>query len=170
MSLNSITNYLWGQICFRDFAGIVLCTMSLSVCLYVNRISQKAADGFGRNLVLRLGVWQGWINLILVKIQILKRIRELFKVFFFTIERLCQKRHTTWYFKTFWTNDDKTRWMSWWSDNNKPIQFCFRSGSRSGQSVAYKTQNVQPGRGMCSTECCSCYPVLAKRKAGLSDR
>jgi len=33
-------------------------------------IFQKDVDGFGRNLVDRLGVWQGKIELILVKIQI----------------------------------------------------------------------------------------------------
>ena len=29
-SLNSTTNYFWGQICFMDFASIVLCTTSSS--------------------------------------------------------------------------------------------------------------------------------------------
>ena len=36
-------------------------------------------------------------------------------------------------------NYDKTWWMSWLSDNNEPIRFCFRSGSWSGLSVGYKT-------------------------------
>ena len=34
------------------------------------RLSLKIVNGFGWNLVDRLGVWQGWIDLILVKIQI----------------------------------------------------------------------------------------------------
>ena len=40
----------------------------LSLCLSVNRISQKVGDGFGQNLAGRLGVCQGRICSILVKI------------------------------------------------------------------------------------------------------
>ena len=47
-------------------------------------IPQKVMDGFTRNLVDRLGVWRGRIDLILMKIWI--RVREFFK-WFFTIER-----------------------------------------------------------------------------------
>ena len=36
-SLNSTTNYCWGQICFMDFANIVLCTTSSS-CLFVGLV------------------------------------------------------------------------------------------------------------------------------------
>ena len=43
---------------------------------YISTISQKVVDGFGRNLVGRLGVWQGRIDSILVKIRIW--IRELY--------------------------------------------------------------------------------------------
>ena len=42
-------------------------------------ISQKVVDGFGRNLVDKLGVSQGRIYLILVKIRIRIWIRELFQ-------------------------------------------------------------------------------------------
>ena len=35
-SLNSTTNYFWGQICFMDFASIVLC-MASSFCYLQNR-------------------------------------------------------------------------------------------------------------------------------------
>ena len=52
--------YGW-RLCFHPF---------LFVCLSVSRISQNVVDGFGRNLVDRLGVWQGWIDSILVKIRI----------------------------------------------------------------------------------------------------
>ena len=43
-----------------------LCLFFLFVC----RISQNVVDGFGRNLVDRLGVSQGRIDSILVKIRI----------------------------------------------------------------------------------------------------
>ena len=76
-SLNSTTNYFWGQICFLDFATILLCMMSS--CLFVLcMISQKVVDGSGQNLVDRLGVWQGRVDSILMKILIQIWIRELF--------------------------------------------------------------------------------------------
>ena len=47
---------------------------------------------------------------------------------------------------------DKTWWMSWLGDKNKPTRFWFRSASRSGLSVGYKMQTVQPGGGERSIE------------------
>ena len=47
----------------------------LSVCLFVCRISQKVVDGSGRKFVDRLGVLQGRIDSILVKIRIRIQIR-----------------------------------------------------------------------------------------------
>jgi len=57
-------------------------------------ISQKVVDRFGRNLVDRLGVSQGRIDSIFVKIRIRIRLLECLK-WFFTIERWGQKRHRT---------------------------------------------------------------------------
>ena len=53
----------------------------LFVCLSMSRISQKGMDRFGWNLVDRLGVCQGWIDLIVVRIQ----IRENISNFYFLI-------------------------------------------------------------------------------------
>ena len=47
----------------------------------------------------------------------------------FFIERWGQKRWRAWYFKKLWTNFDKTMWMSWFDDRNKPIRFWLRSHS-----------------------------------------
>jgi len=62
------------------------------VCFFVTRISQKFIDRFWQNLVDRLGVWQGRIESILVKIGV--RICEIFNFyfwvffFFFTLYRV----------------------------------------------------------------------------------
>uniref|UniRef100_A0A8C4R936 ADP-ribosylation factor-like protein 6-interacting protein 6 n=1 Tax=Eptatretus burgeri TaxID=7764 RepID=A0A8C4R936_EPTBU len=45
--------------------------------------------------------------------------------------------------------------MSWVGDENKLIRFWLRYGCRSAQAMGYKTETVRPGRGMCSTDCCS---------------
>ena len=42
-------------------------------------MSQKVVDGFGLNLVDVLGVWQGRMDSILVKIRIRIQIQEFFK-------------------------------------------------------------------------------------------
>ena len=44
----------------------------------LNMMSQKVVDGFGLNLVDTLGVWQGRIDSILVKIRIRIWILDLF--------------------------------------------------------------------------------------------
>ena len=97
-SLNSTTNYFWGQICLMDFASIVLCMTSsssclfvclfvcLSVCLFVCLFVclicagylKKIVDGFGWNLVDMLGVLHGRTDSILVKIHIWIWIWEFF--------------------------------------------------------------------------------------------
>ena len=104
---------------------------------FYSMISQKVLDGFTWNLMDRLGVWQGRIDSILMKIQIRIRIWKLFK-WFFTIERWSQKLCIAWDLKKLWTSCDKTRWMSWFGDKNKPIRFWLKSGFRSDPSVAYK--------------------------------
>ena len=55
---------------------------------------------------------------------------------------------------------DKTRWMSWLGAKNKLIRFLFRSRYRSGPSVGYETETVQPGGGMPSTECRSSFKLV----------
>ena len=45
----------------------------------------------------------------------------------------------------------------WGGDKHKPIWLSFRSRSRSGFSVRYKTSTFQPGGGMRSIECRSGY-------------
>ena len=52
----------------QRWVGVIF--TALSVCLPVNRISQKVADRFGQNFVDRFGVWHGWNDSILVKIRI----------------------------------------------------------------------------------------------------
>ena len=51
-----------------------------------------------------------------------------------------------------WMDYDKTWWMTCVGDKDKPIRFWFRSGFRSGLSVKYKTETVQPSGGIRSTE------------------
>jgi len=51
------------------------------VCLFVNWISQKVVDGFRRNLVDSLGVGQGRIDSILVKIRMQIKIKN-YLIFF----------------------------------------------------------------------------------------
>ena len=75
------------------------------VCLSVSRISQKFADRFGRNLVDRLGGWQGQINSTLVKIRI--RIREFLK-WFFTIEKYGWKWYIARCLRNIWMDLDET--------------------------------------------------------------
>ena len=56
-------------------------------------ISQNVMDGFGKNLLDRFGVRDGWINSILVTIRRWIQILEFFK-WFFSIEKWGQKRYT----------------------------------------------------------------------------
>ena len=63
------------------------------------------------------------------------------------------KRYIARYLKTSFMGFDKTWWMCWVGDKNKPIRFWIRSGCRPGLSVGYKTLTVQPGGAMYSLEC-----------------
>ena len=77
-------------------------------------------------------VCEGPISYILMNIWI--------RVFFFLQWYFITERwHQKWYFKKLWMCDDKTWWMSWGGDKNKPIRFWFRYRSRSGLSLGYKT-------------------------------
>ena len=49
-----------------------------------------------------------------------------------------QKQYISLYFKKLWTSYDKTWWMNWLGDENKPRRFWLRPGSASGLSVGYK--------------------------------
>ena len=49
---------------------VILHHWEISLKTIDNTISQNVMNGFGQNLVDRLDVWQGWIDSILVKIQI----------------------------------------------------------------------------------------------------
>jgi len=88
--------------------------------------SQKVMCRFGRNLVDRSGVWWGRSDLILINIRIRRPEFFLILRWFFTIERLGQKRYEARYFKKLLTDSDETTWMSWLGDENKPIRFWFR--------------------------------------------
>ena len=57
-----------------------------------------------------------------------------------TIEIWCQKLQIAWYLKELWTDYDKTWWMSWEGDNNRPIRYWLRLGCISGLSVECKMQ------------------------------
>ena len=62
------------------------------------------------------------------------------------------------YFKKLWKDYDKT-WTGWVGDKNKPIRFWF--GLDADLAYQWDTkQTVQPGGGMCSTECCSCSLIF----------
>jgi len=77
-------------------------------------------------------VWQGGIYSILVKIhiQICVWIQYFFEVILHHWEM-----GPIWYIarhlKKLWMDYDKTWWMSWVGDKNKPIRFGLRSGCRS---------------------------------------
>ena len=67
-------------------------------------------------------------------------------------------------FQTLWKDYGKTWWVSWVGDKNKLIRLWLRFGSRSSLSVGYKTETVQHGGRMYSTECRSRFWLLLFHK------
>ena len=98
----------------------------LVVCLSVSRMSQKQEQDI-------CGIWMNsdetyWMSLVCDKDKLFifwwrsESGHSNFKCFF-TIKKFGQNRYIARYFKKLWAGYDKTWWMSWEGDKNKPIRF-----------------------------------------------
>ena len=105
-------------------------------------ISQKVMAGFGRNLVDKLGAWQGWIYSILVKIWMWIRIREFLFLIFQVIIHHWEMGKNTVYSMIFqkvmdglWHNLVE-EFGKWWEQADKIL---VQVWIQIGLSVGYKT-------------------------------
>ena len=124
------------RLCFHHCLSVCL-----FVCLWAWYLKKLWTDSDGT-------WWTGWVcdkdELIrfLVKFRILIRIRNFFLIFQVILHHKEMGPKTiysvAWYVKMC-TDYDKTWWMSWVGDKNKPIRFWYTSGCRSSLSVGHKT-------------------------------